>query len=99
MHLLVFFAERVRTKGFDLFSKLGNFLSKAWCFCAGYPFKGYPFRVNAKIFEQQLDHFVSGLGFVITYLVMTFIEMSPHHHNPVGAFFQGVNHQVRVDHA
>jgi hypothetical protein len=39
------------------------------------------------------------LGFFITFQVMTFAQVSPTDQDAVGAFGEGVDHQVGVDHA
>jgi hypothetical protein len=84
-------SKGVGTQGFHLISKLGHFLRKLWRFGTGHPFQRYPLRVNSGIFEQQSDDFKSCFCFIITILVMTFVKMSPHYHDTIGTFFQGVD--------
>jgi hypothetical protein len=56
-------------------------------------------RFQAEVFQHHLNTFCAALGFFITFQVMTFAQVSPTDQDAVGAFGEGVDHQVGVDHA
>jgi hypothetical protein len=56
-------------------------------------------RFQAEVFQHHVNSFRSALGFFITFQVMTFAQVSPADQDAVGAFGEGVHHQVGVDHA
>jgi hypothetical protein len=62
------------------------------------PFDPEALRLQTKIFQHEINTCRAVLGFFITFQVMTFAQVSPAHQDAVGAFGEGVDYQVGVDH-
>jgi hypothetical protein len=58
-----------------------------------------PLRVDPLGFEHHLGGFTSGEGFVITFQVMAFPEVSAHHEHPVRPPVEGLQDEVGMHHA
>ncbi len=92
-------AGGVGSQGSNFFGKTGHNRGKPRGFGRRHPLDGKAIGVDAKILQDELDGFGTRKGLVITIQVMTFPEVSAHDDDAVGAFVQGIHHQVRVDHS
>jgi hypothetical protein len=83
----------------DLFGELRHRFGKPRRFSGGDPLDGEPCGVDALEFQDDLGGFASGQGFVITFQVMTFAQVSAHQDDPVGSPVERFEDQIRVHHA
>jgi hypothetical protein len=91
-------AQGIGPQRADDFGKAGDHFGKPRGFGRGNPLDGEPLRIDADIFQDEPNGFGAGQGFVITFQVMAFAQVSPHDDDAVGTFAEGVHHQVRMNH-
>jgi hypothetical protein len=83
----------------DFFGKTGHDFGKPRRLGRGHPLDDEPLRIYPLGFEHHLGGFTSGEGFVITFQVMAFPEVSAHHDDPVRPALEGLEHEIGVHHA
>jgi hypothetical protein len=91
--------QRIGAQFLDFADESGDDFGKPGSLGGRHPLYSKALRVDPLNLENRFGCSHPGQCFVITFQVMTVSQVSPHDHNAVYAFVEGVHDQVGMDHA
>jgi hypothetical protein len=92
-------ARQMGTQGRYFFGETGDHLGKTRTFGGGDPLDGESLGIDSAVLQNDSNDLGTGQGFVITFQVMAFTQMSAHDNDAVGPLAESIYHQVRMHHA
>jgi hypothetical protein len=92
-------ARQMGTQGRYFLGEAGDPLGKTRTFGRGDPLDGESLGIDSAVLQNDLNDLGTGQGFVITFQVMAFAQVSAHDNDAVGPLAESIYHQVRMDHA